>query len=163
MILLAIIVRERRHVLTIDITAAYLNADIQREVIMFLPKDISSLFIQKYPAFKKGLHRNGKVYVRLNKALYGCLESAVLWYRHLTGTLSSAGFVANPKDPCVLNAIYCDVQVTVAIYVEDILVSSVNNDALAWVESILKSAYKELTIHRGELLNFLGRRLDSPR
>lgn len=160
MILLAIIVRERRHVLTIDITAAYLNADIQREVIMFLPKDISSLFIQKYPAFKKGLHRNGKVYVRLNKALYGCLESAVLWYRHLTGTLASAGFVANPKDPCVLNAIYCDVQVTVAIYVDDILVSSVNSDALTWVESILKTAYKELTVHRGELFNFLGRQLD---
>ena len=160
MLILAIIVRERRFVMTIDITAAYLNAKIQREVIMFLPKDISALFIKKYPAFKKGLHANGKVYVRLNKALYGCIESAVLWYQHLTGTLIAAGFASNPKDPCVLNADYHGTQVTVAIYVDDILVSSTNNDALTWVESTLRTAYKEITVSRGDILNFLGRQLD---
>eukprot|EP01036_Dinobryon_divergens_P037623 gene37623-49264_t len=36
---------------------------------------------------------DGSLLVRLDKALYGCIEAAKLWYRHLRSTLESHGFV----------------------------------------------------------------------
>eukprot|EP01041_Mallomonas_annulata_P009995 gene9995-20787_t len=35
------------------------------------------------------LTNDGSLLVRLDKALYGCIEAAMLWYRHLRSTLES--------------------------------------------------------------------------
>jgi hypothetical protein len=42
-------------------------------------------------------------YVRLIKAFYGCVKSALLWYKLFSGTLQKMGFVLNPYDRCVAN------------------------------------------------------------
>ena len=41
------------------------------------------------------------LYVKLAKALYGLLRSALLFYRKLSNELVEHGFVINPYDPCV--------------------------------------------------------------
>jgi hypothetical protein len=41
--------------------------------------------------------------VQLEKALYGMMKSALLFYRKLFADLCSIGFVLNPFDPCVAN------------------------------------------------------------
>ena len=41
------------------------------------------------------------LYVRLLKALYGLLQSALLFYRKLRSKLEDFGFEVNPYDPCV--------------------------------------------------------------
>ena len=41
------------------------------------------------------------LYVRLLKALYGLLRSALLFYKKLRGDLERMGFEVNPYDPCV--------------------------------------------------------------
>ena len=43
------------------------------------------------------------LYVKLNKALYGLLRSALLFYNKLVSELKDMGFVLNPYDPCVAN------------------------------------------------------------
>ena len=43
------------------------------------------------------------LYVRLNKALYGMLQAALLFYKRLRRWLEDAGFEVNPYDPCVAN------------------------------------------------------------
>ena len=40
------------------------------------------------------------LYVHLQKALYGCLKSALLFYEKLVGDLEAYGFIINPYDPC---------------------------------------------------------------
>jgi len=40
----------------------------------------------------------------MNKALYGLLQSASLFYKKLRKDLERYGFVINPYDPCVANA-----------------------------------------------------------
>eukprot|EP01041_Mallomonas_annulata_P014713 gene14713-31284_t len=35
---------------------------------------------------------------KLDKALYGCIEAAKLWYRHLRPSLVSHDFIVNPMD-----------------------------------------------------------------
>ena len=41
--------------------------------------------------------------VKLDKALYGCVESARLWYDHLRKTLEAMGFQAHLHDICTFN------------------------------------------------------------
>jgi len=44
------------------------------------------------------------MYVKMNKALYGLLRTALLFYRKLVGDLEAYGFKLNPHDPCIVNA-----------------------------------------------------------
>ena len=48
---------------------------------------------------------NGKKFlsVRLNKALYGKLKVALIFYQKLTGRLKHCGFKLNPYETCVVN------------------------------------------------------------
>ena len=43
------------------------------------------------------------LHVRMQKALYGMLESALAFYKLLRKKLEDEGFVVNPCDPCVAN------------------------------------------------------------
>jgi len=41
---------------------------------------------------------NGKIYLRLKKALYGTIDTARLWYQNLSEYLAKAGFTAYLQD-----------------------------------------------------------------
>ena len=56
--------------------------------------------------------------------MYGCIESALLWYETLRDSLLSIGMEANPEDPCVFNIKRDGAQCTVAVYVDDLLITS---------------------------------------
>ncbi len=43
------------------------------------------------------------LYVKIQKAIYGLLRSALLFYKKLVANLDSIGFKLNPYDPCVVN------------------------------------------------------------
>ena len=43
------------------------------------------------------------LYARLQKALYGCLKSALFFYEKPAGYLEAYGFRINPYKPCVAN------------------------------------------------------------
>ena len=65
------------------------------------------------------------LYVRLVKAIYGCVKSALLWYDLFNNTLNEMGFVLNPYDPCIANCIIDGSQCTIAWYVDDNKISHV--------------------------------------
>lgn len=43
------------------------------------------------------------LYIQLEKALYGIMKSALLFYQKLVTDLQSIGFILNPYDPCIAN------------------------------------------------------------
>jgi hypothetical protein len=43
------------------------------------------------------------IYVKMQKALYGLLRSALLFYKKLVKDLEDYRFEINPYDPCVAN------------------------------------------------------------
>ena len=63
------------------------------------------------------------LYVRLKRALYGLLKSALLFYRKLCGDLKRMGFELNPYDPCVANKVVNGSQLTVCWHVDDLLMT----------------------------------------
>jgi hypothetical protein len=110
---LAIDAKENRYVVTADVEGAYLHADMDELVIMVFEGDMVDYMVQTNPEkYAKYVHttKSGKklLYVQLIKALYGCIQSAMLWWKLLTSTLLEQGFEVNPYDPCVANKIMDD-------------------------------------------------------
>ena len=156
---------ERRTVTTLDIGSAYLNAampkdDPLRAVHMRISPEIATFLIKLDPEMAKFQLKNGSIIVELDQALYGCIESAVLWYQELSSTMDTLGYKANPLDPCVFNSVRAHVQTTVAVYVDDLLITG--NDAISMSMLIdgLKKKYKELKVVTGKVHNYLGMVLD---
>jgi hypothetical protein len=88
---------------TLDIGAAYLNADMTDSVYMMLDKKLADQFVRMYPEHRQYLTPNGKLIVKLEKALYGCVQSALLWYKCLSKALCEIGFSINPYDECIIH------------------------------------------------------------
>jgi hypothetical protein len=63
------------------------------------------------------------LYVKLQKALYGCLRSALLFYEKLVRDLTSKGFKISQYGPCVANKLVNGEQFTLTGHVDDIKMS----------------------------------------
>ena len=73
------------------------------------------------------VYENGTpvLYLVLVKALYGLLESSLLFYKKLVKDLEEIGFEINPYDPCVANKMVDGKQLTITWHVDDLKVSHV--------------------------------------
>ena len=63
-----------------DVEKAFLESDMPSEVLVRLSPILAKLLCQRDPRFRQFLDERGSMIVKLNKALYGCVESARLWY-----------------------------------------------------------------------------------
>lgn len=102
---------------------------------------------KKYVTIENG--RN-VLYMQLNKALYGCMQSTLLWYETFAGKLKDMGFKLNPYDPCVANKIIDGSQCTIEWYVDDIKVSHVSDKVVTQLLDNIKDSFSNLTIKRGD-------------
>ena len=165
MINAAIAAKEGRKVKTVDIPGAYLNADMSgEEVYMSINPDEAEILVMLKPEYRQYLRTDGSMVVKLNKALYGCIESAKLWYEELKNTLVSIGYIINPKDICVFNKVVNGVQCTITLHVDDLMITSVNELLIDEVLDILKRKYSKedspLTVKEGNIHNYLGMTFD---
>ena len=84
-------------------------------------QQMTAILAQLDAKFKKYLDSKGAVIVKLDKALYGCVESAVLSNKDLRATLEEDGHIVNHYDTCVFNEIYEGKQITVIFHVDNLL------------------------------------------
>lgn len=79
--------------MTLDHKAAYLNATMEgHPVEMLMSPEVVEILCDIDAACRKFVRPDKKIAVRLKKALYGCVQSAILWYNELTATLEGMGF-----------------------------------------------------------------------
>jgi hypothetical protein len=162
MMVAAIAAKEHRHVIAADIAGAYLNAEMKSaNVLMQLDRMQSQLLVRIDPTYKQYVRSNGSIIVKLKKALYGCIQSALLWYQHISDTLVKYGFDKNPQDECVFNFItQLGKQLTVVVYVDDLLMTSEDMHALDDLAMHLRKVYKDITECRDSVLSYLGMQFD---
>jgi hypothetical protein len=157
---------EGREVAVVDIPGAYLSADMDEEVIMLLRGRLAELMVKTAPnIYRKYITMDAKnqpiLYVKLQKALYGCLRSALLFYLKFVGDIESQGFTLNPYDPCVVNKVINGKQFTVVWHVDDIKMSHVDEKEVSKLITWLKSVYGEdMRVSRGKVHDYLGMTLD---
>jgi hypothetical protein len=116
---------EARDVAIVDVPGAFHSADMDEEVIMTIHGRLAELMVKAAPTIYMKyitIDANNQpiLYVKLYKALYGCLRSTLLFYQKLVGDLKSQCFELTPYDPCVANKMINEKQFTLTWHVDDI-------------------------------------------
>ena len=66
---------------------------------------------------------NKVIYMKLDKALYGCIQSSLLWYNIFKSKLEQMGFKINAYDTCNASKEINNKQCTICWYVYDMKIS----------------------------------------
>ena len=156
----AIAAMEGREVATADVGSAYLKAPLNREIHMMLEPKLAAMLAESVPSYGDYIATDGTLLIRLEKALYGLIESSKLWYDTLSGFLRELGFTPNGKDRCIYNKVYSGKQLTVGFYVDDLIVTCADPRGVDWVLQKLQDRFSDLTITRGRKHSYLGQTLD---
>jgi hypothetical protein len=153
--------------MTADIPNAFVQMEIEKRpsgerIIMKIRGQLVDMLVdiapQDYQDFVR-MEGNQKVlYVEMLKALYGMLQSSLLYYKKFCKDLEEIGFKVNPYDPCVANRMINGKQHTVTWHVDNLKSShinpKVNDEFLSWLK--LKYASDEI----GEIKAVRGKRHD---
>ena len=81
------------------------------------------------------------LYVRLLKAPYVNLKSALLFWENLSETLQEWGFKINPYDWCVANKTINGKQCTIGWHVDDLKISHVDSEVVDDILNKLDERY----------------------
>jgi hypothetical protein len=157
---------EGRDVAIVDVPGAFLSADMDEEVIMTTRGRLAELMVKSAPnIYRKYTTLDASnqpiLYVKLHKAPYGCLRSALLFYQKLVGDLKSQGFELNPYGPCVANKMSQGKQFTLTWHVDDIKMSHEDHNEVINVTEWLKGIYGDnMHVSRGLVHDYLRMTLD---
>ncbi|KAG7345085.1 reverse transcriptase RNA-dependent DNA polymerase [Nitzschia inconspicua] len=158
---------ERRCVLTCDIPGAFMQADMDELLHLKLDGTILEILLCMEPSYHQFVtYENGKkvLYAQLDKALYGAVQSALLFWKKLSAfVVETLGFKINPYYACVANKIINGKQFTIAWYVDDLKLSHVDPEVVEEIFAKLQEEFgKEapLSVTRGKVHNYLGMRID---
>ena len=159
MLALMIAALEGRDVAIADVTGAYLNADMGDLVHMKFQGATVDIMCEIDPTMEEFVvieQGQRTLYVQLMKALYGCVQSALLWYQMFSTTLIDMGFKLNPYDLCVANATINGKQCTVLWYVDDNLISHVDPKVVTSIIKKIEDRFGKMTVTRGEVTRIFG-------
>ncbi len=87
-----------------DILGVFLHADSDKDITIVLKGHLAELMVKEAPnlyqmyitVYKENIEI---MYVKMQKAIYGLLRSALLFYCKLVGYLEGKVFVLKPYDP----------------------------------------------------------------
>jgi hypothetical protein len=143
-----IFAHKRHDVAACDISGAFLQVDnpdyflmcfdgILAELMVAIAPNIYCKYITTYAKGKPVL------LVQLEKALYGMMKSALLFYCQLVVDLQSIGFVLHPYDPCVANKMFDVNQMTICWHVDNLFIKHKNPDTVTniilWLQKRCKT------------------------
>jgi hypothetical protein len=91
----------------IDVGGAFLCADIDdtKKVFLLMDQDIANLVKKWMPEYNAYSRSNGKLVVKVRKAMYRLMQSSLLWYKELIGFLEEHRFKKKEVDRSVLHKI----------------------------------------------------------
>ena len=156
---------EGRNIAVVDIPGAYLHAGVnhdKRRVIIKLQDEFVDMMCQvneKYKAYVCYEKGRKTLYLKLLRALYGCIESALLWYELFTSTLKNMGFSLNPYDKCIANKIINGSQCTIVWYVDDAKISHIDESVIKNIVKCLENKFGKLNPTYGNKQEYLGMKI----
>jgi len=155
--------KEGRKVRCYNVPSAFVNTDVDEDVIMVLKGELADMMVQIAPqVYRKYVTVDKKgtpiLYVKLQKALYGLMRASLLFYRKLRKELEDYGFEINPYDPCVANKMSTSgKQMTIVWHVDDLMGSCEDDFELTKLSCYLARIYgPKLTMHTGRKHDYLG-------
>ncbi len=153
LLLLNIAVIRKMRMAILDVTAAYLHADIEGDIYMRINADVNQ-FVS---------NQSQPMVVKLNKCIYGLKQSGRKWYELLCSTFNSMGFRTSQFDACIFYKISNPAKnipdCYIIIYVDDIKILAADDEIKLQVIQRLEAVFGKVTIQTGPEFNFLGLRI----
>ncbi|OWZ15971.1 putative mitochondrial protein, partial [Phytophthora megakarya] len=138
-----------------DVPNAYVKADKEPELVIFI-RIPQGMKISEEALKKLGVMSEKDLVLELQKALYGLKQAGRLWSKLLQQKLLDAGFGQSLTDMCVYYRRQRGVLVVVGVYVDDLLVTGTQQEAVGlFFEELADLAVKNL----GVASKFLGMRV----
>ena len=152
---------EERDVAIFDVPGAYLHAEVPEDkmIHMKLRDDFVDIMCEVNDKYTPFIHyENGKkvLYLKVLRALYGCIESAMLWYNLFAKSLQTLGFEINPYDKCVANKYINGKQCTIVWYVDDVKVSHAEKTVVDGVIVNIEKYFGPMKVSREKTQDYLG-------
>ena len=165
---------ERRDIATCDIPNAFIQTEMERKdkngdrTVMKIRGALVDILCELDPTYTRYVvwenkGRDKVLYVHVIKALYGLLQSSMLFYQKLSADLIKYGCEKNPYDPCVANKMVRGSQLTVSWHVDDLKVSHKDPEVVTLFIEWIKETYGsigEVKVTRGKIHDYLGMKLD---
>jgi hypothetical protein len=118
------------------------------------------ILLHKYGNIYNDKIHDGKIYVRLDRALYGTIEAAKVWFDTLSTYLKKLGFVANAHDQCVFNMMFHKDQITILLHVDDLMIACKDQNGINYVVSSLNAEYSKANVYDTLCIDYLGMLFD---
>ena len=128
----------------LDVTTAYLNAELDHEIFMEQPHGTASV--------------NDSRVCYLYKSLYGLKQSAKLWNDTIHSHLTTLGFKRNAADMCLYQRTDSRGTIFLIIWVDDVVIAAENRMLVDQFVKAMKSKF--LIKDLGKLRYFLGIEFD---
>lgn len=166
-VLMALAVKNEMVVHQMDVVTAYLNGELDEKIYMEIPemfKENMNEIVKKEnldvkikntaKCWLKNLDKDTRKVCLLKKSLYGLKQSGRQWYFKLDKELETLGFQRTNADPCIyIQKINLDT-VIIAVYVDDILLISNNEDHIKSMKYELNKKFEMKDL--GRINNCLG-------
>ena len=126
--LLALAAKTGMLVHQMDVVTAFLHGELEEEIFMQQPS---------------GYEVPGKEHLvcKLKKSLYGLKQSPRCWNKAFQGYMQQIGFQQSNADPCVFIQ-HTDPITIVAVYVDDLIIITDNNDRMSQLKKALSDRFK---------------------
>ena len=156
----AIDAMEKRHHATVDVEGAYLHSLMDEEVLIRVEPIITDILVKIDPRYDKFRTSNRSIILKCKRALYGCIQSARLFYENISKVLLDFGFVKNDYDQCVFNKSMYGKQCTILIHVDDLKISCQDSRGVEDVINQLKKVYGNVNVYKEDIVDYLGMDFD---
>ena len=123
--------------------------------MMWLTPEITRMLVEEFAELGEFVDHQGRLIVRIVKALYGLVQSAALWFALLYGYLVELGFVSNWVSKCVMNLEKDQIKLTIVLYVDDVLVLWYRIQDMEWLVEKLRSRFTSLTVEKSDGFTYL--------
>lgn len=159
--LLATAAKEGLDITTIDFVQAFLHAKQDKPQYAKVDKYVTAMLVSLYPEkFLEYVQSDGSMYIELLKAIYGQVQAARLFNKHLVDQLNKMGFDLNSIDRGLFMKIQDDgLKAEAASHVDDIIIqtpSKITIDTINQFKSHFGDDIKiQSTVHQSEI-EFLG-------
>jgi hypothetical protein len=144
----------------IDVKGAFIQTPMEGDPIyLHISSDIAKYIIEEFPFYKEFVTHDGTMYVKMLKAMYGCVQASLLWYKLLVKVLSGIGFSVSEVDPCVMRLVVGGVVNVILIYVDDLLVFA-TTEVMDLVRDTLRERFTWITVEQSvDQISYLGMQL----
>jgi hypothetical protein len=120
---------------------------------------LKNVILRTYPKLEDYVRKDGVLYCKLLKALYGCVQASKLWYLKLSQFLEHEGYQKCKVDPCIFHRVEGEMVYLLVVYVDDVLIIAPEKE-IRRLEGCCIKEFKWVTMEIGTLHSYLGMQLE---